>query len=85
MVKNAEAITGLLWIGCGIALGAVLAKLFGGRDIEVQGVKVSLNHLWIVFFAFTVAHWFLGWSLGQSIRHLQQTSRREQGYKSGVI
>jgi hypothetical protein len=79
VVKNAEATTGLLWIGCGIALGAVLAKLFGGNEIEVQGVMVNLNHVWIVFFAFTVAHWFLGWSLGQSIRQLQQTSTREQG------
>lgn len=79
VVKNAEAITGLLWIGCGIALGAVLAKLFGGEQIQVQGVEVNLNQVWIVFVAFTVAHWFLGWSLGQSIRHLQQNATPEQG------
>jgi hypothetical protein len=32
VIKNVEAITGLLWAGCVIALSIILAKIFGGQE-----------------------------------------------------
>ena len=56
LVKSASRLEAVLNFGGASAGIVVLAKLLGGSDFEIWGLKVKLVWTWIPFAALTIAH-----------------------------
>ena len=70
VIENAKWVDNVIVAGISLAGIIVLIKMFGGSEIEWQGIKLSTDFGWLFFTFFTLAHAYTSWLFNLSIRDL---------------